>query len=82
PDPQGLLRVNAAELYVDPADREAWEERIRRDGTVRGFDTRLRRHDGTTIWVRDSARAIAGGGGSVMYYEGVLEDITERKKAE
>lgn len=82
PNPQRLLRANAAELYVDPADRKEWEERIRRDGTVRDFDTQLRRHDGTTIWVRDSARAIVGGGGSVMYYEGVLEDITERKRAE
>ncbi len=82
PDPQLLLRANAAELYVDPADRKQWEETVRRDGTVRDFETRLRRYDGTTIWVRDSARAISGGGGSVMYYEGALEDITERKKAE
>ncbi len=49
---------------------------------MRDFETQLRRYDGTTIWVRDSARAIPGGGGSVLYYEGVLEDITERKNAE
>jgi len=46
------------------------------------FEGQARRKDGTIIWVSQSVRAVREEGGRVQFYEGVLEDITERKKAE
>jgi PAS domain S-box-containing protein len=49
---------------------------------VRDFEERVRRRDGTVIWLTDTARAVKDEQGRVLYYEGSLEDITERKKFE
>ncbi|MDR7418968.1 MAG: diguanylate cyclase [Armatimonadota bacterium] len=75
-----LLRLNAADFYADPADRDRWQTQMDRDGLVRAFDFRVRRADGQVIWVRDTAHAVRDDDGRVLYYEGVLEDITERKR--
>ena len=82
PDRESLLSVNATDLYVDPEDRRRWQALIKREGVVRGFEVQLRRHDGTTIWVRSNTRAIRDADGRVLHYEGSVEDITERKRAE
>jgi PAS domain S-box-containing protein len=82
PDRNSFLNARIPEMYADPRDRETWTSRMERDGIIRDFEVRLRRHDGATIWVRDTARAERDAGGKVRYYEGSLEDITERKRAE
>ncbi len=82
PDRETLLAVNATDLYVAPEDRRRWQALIEREGVVRGFEVQLRRRDGTTVWVRSNARAICDADSRVLYYEGSLEDITERKRAE
>jgi signal transduction histidine kinase len=53
-----------------------------REGIVRDAEVQLRRYDGTVIWARDTARAIRNVDPPVVYYEGAVEDITERKRAE
>src|SRR3989442_8662625 len=82
PDRQTLLAVNVADTYVEPKDRLRWQALLELEGVVRNFEVPLRRRDGTSIWVRDSARAVRNSEGQVLYYEGALEDITERKGAE
>ena len=79
---ESLLITNAADTYVDPEDRQRWQVLMEREGVVRDFEAQLRRYDGTIIWVRDSAQAVRDSDGRVLYYEGVMEDITERKRAE
>jgi PAS domain S-box-containing protein len=82
PDLKSLQAANVADLYVDPKERNRWQALMEQEGVVLDFETQLRRHDGTTIWVRDSARAVRDADGRILYYEGSLEDITERKRAE
>ena len=77
-----FLKTNSASLYVDPEDRVRWQTLMEREGVVRDFETRFRRQDGTVIWVNDKAQAFRDEQGKVLYYEGSLEDITERKQAE
>ncbi len=81
-DRDGLLAINSREFYVDLADRGRWLDLLDRQGIVRDFEKKLRRRDGAIIWARDSARAIRGPDGRVVFWEGVLEDITARKHAE
>jgi PAS domain S-box-containing protein len=82
PDRDSLLEVNAADLYMNAEDRRRWQAIMEHEGVVQGFEAQLRRRDGTTIWGRDSARAIQDGEGRVLYYEGAVKDITEPKMAE
>ena len=82
PDWETLLAVNVTDLYVDPEDRQRWQALIEREGVVRDFEVQWRRRGGTTIWVKDTARVVWAAEGRVLYYEGSLEDITERKRAE
>jgi PAS domain S-box-containing protein len=62
--------------------RSQFKEILEREGEVRGLEFSWTRRDGTLIFVRENARAIRGEDGKVLYYEGTLEDITDRKRAE
>ncbi len=78
-----LASRNLAEEGFEPEyPRSAFQEEIERKGEVRGLESAWRRRDGTVIYVRESARAIRDEKGRTVYYEGTVEDITERKRAE
>ncbi|MBU0705428.1 MAG: PAS domain S-box protein, partial [Chloroflexi bacterium] len=81
PDRETLLAASAAGVYLKAADRRRWQALVEREGVVRDFETQIRRHDGTPIWVRDTGRIVRDADGSVLCYEGSLEDITARNLA-
>lgn len=81
PDWESLLATNAADIYVDPAERGRWQEAVEREGGVHSHEPQLRRRDGTIIWVRDTARVARDDEGQVLHYEGIWEDITQHKQA-
>jgi PAS domain S-box-containing protein len=68
-------------IYIDPAQRADWLQRIATEGVILDFDVQLSRPDGSTIWVRDSARAIRDEKGQIQYYEGSLVDVTDKFEA-
>ena len=70
------------EGYGPGYSRAAFKERLERDGFIQGLETAWKRKDGTTVYVRESARLIRSADGASIYYEGTVEDITERKRAE
>jgi len=82
PDCESLLADEAADIHVNAEHRDQWRSLVEHEGVVRTYELQLRRRDGTAIWVTDNARAIRGQDNQVLYYEGTLEDITERKRAE
>jgi PAS domain S-box-containing protein len=49
---------------------------------VLGLESLWFRRDGTSLFVRESSRTVRDESGNVLYYEGTVEDITERKRAE
>ncbi|MEB3885317.1 PAS domain S-box protein [Lyngbya sp. CCY1209] len=72
----------SGQVYVDPGDRKNFETSILERGEVSNFECQVYRKDGEKIWVAETARAVRDEGGNLLYYEGFLEEITERKKAE
>ncbi|MFW9854902.1 MAG: response regulator [Candidatus Thorarchaeota archaeon] len=62
--------------------RQDFRELIERADEIRGFEQKLKRLDGSTVFIRENAKAIKDEQGSVLYYEGSFEDITKRKMAE
>ncbi len=82
PDRETLLAHDPVDLYANAEDRRRWQSLMEDEGTVQGFKVQRRRYDGLLIWVRESARVVRDDEGQILYYEGSLEDITERKRAE
>ncbi|MCL4216497.1 MAG: PAS domain S-box protein [Candidatus Hydrogenedentes bacterium] len=80
-DDLAQLDLTKADFYVE-VPRSEFEEAIQRDGEVRGFESVWRRKDGTLLYVRESARAIRDDSGKVLYYEGTVEDVTQRVRTE
>ncbi|HEX6993822.1 MAG TPA: PAS domain S-box protein, partial [Gammaproteobacteria bacterium] len=78
--PLGSLRLT--DFYADPRDRERLLAALRADGSVRDFEYRLERSDGSTIIVVENSRLVRDADGHPLYLEGTITDITERKAAE
>jgi len=55
---------------------------IKREGEVKGLESAWTRMDGTTVFISESARGINDKEGKIIYYDGIVEDITLRKQAE
>ncbi len=70
------------QLYVDPRRRQEFADQIKSHGVVRNFESQVFRADGKVIWISENARVIRDEKGQVSYYEGTVEDISERKQAE
>ncbi|MEG4961666.1 MULTISPECIES: PAS domain-containing sensor histidine kinase [unclassified Microcoleus] len=70
------------QLYVDPARRKEFLRAIEESGTVSDFESKIYRSDGSIVWISEKARAVRDSSGSLLYYEGLIEDITQRKQAQ
>jgi PAS domain S-box-containing protein len=77
-----LTRNLEADGFEPSYPRSQFLERIEQEGTVNGLEAAWTRRDGTTLVVRESARAIRDPDGKTVFYDGTVEDITERKQAE
>ena len=62
--------------------RRQFKELMERQGYVKGLESVWKKRDGTTMFVRESARSIRDTQGNSIYFEGTIEDVTERKQAE
>ncbi|MEG3894601.1 MULTISPECIES: PAS domain-containing sensor histidine kinase [unclassified Microcoleus] len=70
------------QLYVDPVRRNEFLRSIEESSTVWDFESQIYRSDGSIVWISEKARAVRDSSGSVLYYEGLIEDITQRKQAQ
>lgn len=81
PDLESLKKVPVIDLFVDPKKRaEIISLHVKTD-KISFFEYQLKRKDGTVISVRDTSSVIKDKNGNPLYFEGVLEDITERVQA-
>ncbi len=71
-----------AEGFAPDFPRSRFHLLIEKEGEVRGLEWAWKRADGKLMYVRESAKAIRDAGGQTLYYEGTVEDITERRWAE
>ena len=62
--------------------RKIFKEQLEREGRITGLEAEWRRRDNTPIFVRENTQVIRDETGATLYYEGTVEDITERKQAE
>ncbi|MBU0475622.1 MAG: PAS domain S-box protein [Bacteroidetes bacterium] len=63
-------------------DRKKFVEQMETKGEVKGFESIWNCHNGSILHIRESAHAIRDANGKIIFYDGTIEDITERKQAE
>lgn len=68
------------QLYVDPKRCLELVCLLNEDGAVYNFEAQMYRKDGSTNWVCINARVVRDENGKILYYEGTVEHITERKQ--
>ncbi|MBF2000609.1 MAG: PAS domain S-box protein [Synechococcales cyanobacterium M58_A2018_015] len=70
------------QLYVDPEKRDEFRALLAAQDKAIDFEYRCYCKDGRIIWTQIDARVVRDNRGHVLYYEGIVQDITERKKRE
>jgi len=82
--PEELMRSVTnigTELYVDPERRNDFMDLAERDGIVRNFELQVRTRDGSKKYMFVNAHTVKDRNEKVLYYEGIIQDITEKKLA-
>lgn len=82
-DLTGSVTDVTEQLYVDPGDREEFQRLMMLGGAVNGFETEMYRKDGRIVAVSFAARVLRDPStGEHVGYEGIMEDISERRRNE
>ncbi|HNY31107.1 MAG TPA: EAL domain-containing protein [Fibrobacteria bacterium] len=76
------VRDMGIDVYVDPAAYRQFRETVEREGAVKDFEAKVRRRDGTEIWVSGNAHSVKSPAGKLLFLEGTVEDVTTRRLAQ
>ena len=76
-----LLKQPINQFYQEPEDRRKFSEKLSHQGVVHNEELILRRMDGSPLVVSEIAVAVRDNNGKVLCFEGLVEDVTERKQA-
>jgi len=71
-----------SDLYVDRDRRQQFQSLMEANDTITNFESQVYKRDRTTIWISENVRALRDENGKIVYYEGTVEDISQRKIAE
>ena len=82
PEREMLLESLVTDSYINLQDRQRWLETMNQEGIVRGFESQWLRFDGEITWVRETSKVVRNEVGEIQYFEGAVEDFSERKRAE
>ncbi len=80
--PEEILETNVMEFFLRTEEREKLLAMLKEKEVVTNYQIQLKTRTGETIWVEDSVRAVVNEEGSIIYMEGIITDITAKKKAE
>lgn len=73
------LQDIAMRLYVDPGRRDEFKALIQQHDKVVEFESEVYQRDGSRIWISENAHAVRDASGDLLYYEGTVQDITQRR---
>jgi PAS domain S-box-containing protein len=62
--------------------RQKFKQLMDEQGTIRNFESIWTHKNGEEIYILENSQAVKNAHGKILYYDGFVENITERKKAE
>ncbi|MFH0813960.1 MAG: PAS domain S-box protein, partial [Pseudomonadota bacterium] len=77
-----IMSLNVQHTYIDRNDRAKFQQEIEKRGFVRDFEIKFCKKDGTEIDCLVTAILQRANNGSILGYQGIIRNITERKRAE
>lgn len=77
-----LMKISASDVYNDPRERINQIRQWKTTKEIISNELKFRTKKGREIWIRDTGRVILDENGEISYIDGVIEDITDRKKVE
>jgi PAS domain S-box-containing protein len=77
-----LSALNVRQLYRNPEDRDAFQEKIEATGFVRNYPIKFKKKDGSEIDCLLTSSVRRSEDGAVQGYQGIIRDVTEQKAAE
>jgi PAS domain S-box-containing protein len=80
PSTDALAEYSVSDLYVNPDERGRLSDRIIEEGLVENEEVRLQTLDGEELWGEVTAIRVEEDGD--VYFDGAIQDITERKQYE
>jgi len=82
-DKEEFLKIDILkDLYVNPEDREIFMKQVENLGFIKDFEVEFKKKNGERITVLLTATAKRDEKGTIIGYEGLNIDITDRKKME
>jgi PAS domain S-box-containing protein len=70
------------QIYVEPQGRDEFLRLMAEHGQLKNWEYRAYRKDGSIVWVEEDTRAVRDTTGKLLYYEGIIQEITQRKQEE
>ena len=77
-----LSAQDTHQFYVEPKRWQEFRNLVAKEGAITGFESEVRRRDGSVIWISENARAMRDKEGILTGFEGTVVEITARKQAE
>lgn len=77
-----FMKINVSDLYQNPEDRKKINEKLLKKGFIKNEIIKLKKKNGKSIVASVTAVAVKDERGRVKYFDGIVEDITERIKTE
>ncbi|MCC3536220.1 MAG: PAS domain S-box protein [Microcoleus sp. PH2017_25_DOB_D_A] len=77
-----IAKCSATNIYVDRTRRAQFVATITKKGSLKEFESCILRRDGSTTWISENVREVEGENGELLYYEGTVAEIADRKRAE
>ena len=77
-----MIGMDVHELYFNPADRSKFQDEIEKKGSVKDYEVKWRKKDGTGIDGLVTSSVYLGKDGSIAGYLGIARDVTLRKRLE
>ncbi len=71
-----------SQLYVDPGDSLEFMKMMEVQGEVVNHECRMRRREGSAVWVSKTVSSVMDGEGNIIAFHGFITDVTKRKQAE
>ena len=77
-----LMAVSFSNCYAEPEERQPILDRLKAAGKLEDVEVKFKRKDGTTFWGSLSIIMVTAPDANTIFFDGILQDITERKRVE
>lgn len=79
---EDVLAIPAVDFYLYPEQRKELLKMLKGQGIVTDFEVQLKRKNGQVFWGSFNIKGVTNKKGKIIFHDGILEDISERKKWE